>query len=321
MYQIRRFKESDAKEVVNVIKRASLEVNIKDYKTEDMDKLVKKITEEFVTKRATAFHMYVVTEEEKVIGVGAVGPYWDSLTESSLFNIFILPEYQKKGLGTKLVKKLENDEYYKRADRIEIASSITALEFYRHLGYGFKKYGNITNENGDYILEKFPKISNNNNNEKQYNMRPYIDNEFHNDYDFVYEVKKNAYKTYVEECWGSWIEEDQRNYFKNFIEQVKENAYIIQLNGKDIGFYNGEILEDGSYEIGNICIIPEYQGRGIGTEILKDMIELHQQEDIHIQYFKQNPVGNLYRRLGFKENGETKFHYQMIKQAAKVYKK
>lgn len=250
MYQIRRFKESDAKEVVNVIKRASLEVNIKDYKKEAMDKLVKKITEEFVIKRATTFHMYVVTEEEMVIGVGAVGPYWDSLTESSLFNVFILPEYQKKGLGTKLVKELESDEYYKRADRIEIASSITALEFYRHLGYGFKKYGNITNENGDYILEKFPKISNNNNNEKQYNMRPYIDNEFHKDYDFVYEVKKNAYKKYVEECWGSWIEEDQRNYFKNFIEQVKENAYIIQLNGKDIGFYNGEALEDGSYEIG-----------------------------------------------------------------------
>ena len=28
---------------------------------------------------------------------------------------------------------------------------------------------------------------------------------------------------------------------------------------------------DGSYEIGNICIIPEYQGRGIGTQVLKDI--------------------------------------------------
>ena len=101
---------------------------------------------------------------------------------------------------------------------------------------------------------------------ESFNMKA-LNNEFHNDYDFVYEVKKNAYKKYVEECWGSWIEEDQRNYFKDFIVQVKENAYIIQLNGKDIGFYNGETLEDGSYEIGNICIIPEYQGRGIGTEI------------------------------------------------------
>ena len=24
------------------------------------------------------------------------------------------------------------------------------------------------------------------------------------DYEFVYEVKKNAYKKYVEQCWGKW---------------------------------------------------------------------------------------------------------------------
>ena len=37
-----------------------------------------------------------------------------------------------------------------------------------------------------------------------------------NDYEFVYEVKKNAYKKYVEECWGSWVDEDQRKYFEKF---------------------------------------------------------------------------------------------------------
>ena len=40
---------------------------------------------------------------------------------------------------------------------------------------------------------------------------PYTDD----DYDFVYEVKKNAYKKYVEECWGSWNEEEQQKYFAN----------------------------------------------------------------------------------------------------------
>ena len=37
---------------------------------------------------------------------------------------------------------------------------------------------------------------------------PYVDE----DYEFVYEIKKNAYKKYVEECWGEWIEEEQRTY-------------------------------------------------------------------------------------------------------------
>ncbi len=145
---------------------------------------------------------------------------------------------------------------------------------------------------------------------------PYTDE----DYEFVYEVKKNAYKKYVEECWGSWIEEDQRSYFEKFITTVKNNAYIIVDGNKKIGFYNGEILDNGNYEVGNICIIPEYQGKGIGTKLLKEKLEENKERDIEIQYFKQNPVGSLYERLGFVKSGETQFHYQMIRQKQEIKK-
>ena len=67
------------------------------------------------------------------------------------------------------------------------------------------------------------------------------------------------------------------------------------------------------YGIENICIIPEYQRKGIGTKILKDIIEKYNETNIEIQYFKQNPVGNLYERLGFEKYGENNFHYKMIK--------
>ncbi|MEE0700101.1 MAG: GNAT family N-acetyltransferase [Bacilli bacterium] len=141
------------------------------------------------------------------------------------------------------------------------------------------------------------------------------------DYEFVYEVKKNAYKKYVEECWGSWIEEDQRKYYDKFINRVKDNAYIIMDSDNKIGFYNGEVLENGNYEVGNICIIPEYQGKGIGSKLLKDKLEENKDRDIEIQFFKQNPVGKLYERLGFVPNGETEFHYQMIKSKQVLLKK
>ena len=142
---------------------------------------------------------------------------------------------------------------------------------------------------------------------------PYTDD----DYDFVYEVKKIAYKKYVEECWGSWIEDDQIKHFERFISTVKDNAYIIMDGEKKIGFYNGEILENGNYEVGNICIIPEYQGKGFGSKIIKDILDENKDKDIEIQYFKQNPVGKLYERFGFVPNGETEFHYKMIKRRNK----
>lgn len=133
------------------------------------------------------------------------------------------------------------------------------------------------------------------------------------DYDFIYTVKKEAYKKYVEQIWGVWDESAQKNYFEKFINIYKDKIYIIVYNGQDVGFYNDDILQNGNYEIVNICILPEYRGKGIGTSILKDMLSKYSNRDVEIQYFKQNPVGSLYKKLGFIQTLETDTHYKMIK--------
>lgn len=50
---------------------------------------------------------------------------------------------------------------------------------------------------------------------------------------------------------------------------------------------------------------------------MKEKLDENIGRDIEIQYFKQNPVGALYARLGFVFNGETRYHYQMIKYGKK----
>ncbi len=309
--KVRRYQKGDEYEIFDLIRKDALSENIKDYTEYNIKKMIEDHNVEVIKERAEKYHAYVLTDEDKLVGVGMIAPYWDSLTESIFLTVFIDPDYKGKGLGRKIIETLENDEYFINVNRVEIPASITALEFYRHFGYDFKYMGHIV-EDDCYRLEKYPnknKVLNRN----QYNLRPYIDNDYHKYKEFVYQTKKEAYKKYVEEYWGSWIEEDQRNYFEKFINAVSDDAWIIQLNGKDIGFYNGETLDDGSYEIGNICIIPEYQGRGIGTQVLKDIMELHKNQDIHIQFFKSNSVGRLYEKLGFQLCGETDYHYQMVK--------
>lgn len=138
------------------------------------------------------------------------------------------------------------------------------------------------------------------------------------DYEFIYQTKKEAYKTYVEINFGSWDDSQQREYFNAFMESCGDDAYIIAMGGQDIGFYNGQAI--GSlYEIGNICIIPSHQNQGIGTALLNDILEQNADKEIHLQYFKQNPVGKLYERLGFSLTGETAHHYQMIKEISAQY--
>lgn len=314
--EARRFKLGDEKEICEVIRKDVLAENIYDYSEEAIKHLIEQQNEEVIIRRAKQFHCYTFLDNDKIVGVGMIGPYWDSLTESSFFTIFRSPEYKGKGLGRFIIETLEKDEYYLRANRVEIPASITAVEFYKHFGWKFKKLGNIVDNEGIYRMEKYPNEKDQCNKE-QYNMRPYIDNDFHKFKEFIYTTKKNAYIKYVEECWDSWNEEVQRNLFEKFIDTVKDNAYIIQLNGKNIGFYNGETLEDGSYMISNICIIPEYQGKGIETQVLKDIMEIHKHQDLHIQCFKQNPVGKLYEKLGFVPEYEKEFHYVMFKEKQK----
>lgn len=321
--KVRRYQDGDAPAICEIVRKDVLAENIKDYSKESIEYLIESHNEDLISRRAKWCHVYVLKDEDKIVGVGMIGPYWDSMTESSFFTIFIDPAYKGKGLGRKIIETLKEDEFYKRADRVEIPASISAVEFYKHMGWNFKRtddvFGNIVDDEGIYRMEIFPKYIDTEI-KPQYNMRPYIDNEYHDYKEFIYQTKKNAYKKYVEECWGAWNEEDQRNYFEKFINQVQDDLWIIQLDGVDICFYNGMQLDDGSYEIGNICIISEYQGRGIGTQVLQDIMSLHKNQDLHIQYFKQNPVGKLYAKLGFVPNGETEFHYQMMKPKQEVKK-
>lgn len=155
IYNVRRFKETDAEEVSALIIKTLRETNSKDYSEEYIENDVKMFTPEGVINRASWTHFYVICDNETIAGCGAIGPYWGKEDESSLFNIFVLPEYQGKGIGRKIIEALENDEYFLRAKRIEIPASITACEFYKKMGYTYKDGIETPDEEQLFRLEKF----------------------------------------------------------------------------------------------------------------------------------------------------------------------
>lgn len=155
IYSIRRFQASDADEVSELIVKTLRTTNIKDYSVEYIENDVKMFTPDGVIERAGWTHFYVISDEESIVGCGAIGPYWGKEDESSLFNIFVLPEYQGKGVGRKIIETLEKDEYYLRAKRVEIPASITACEFYEKMGYTYKNGIDVVDEEQLFRLEKF----------------------------------------------------------------------------------------------------------------------------------------------------------------------
>lgn len=155
--EIRRFEESDAAAVSELIRTTLQTSNAQDYPAEMIDALVTRETPEYILQRASWTHFYVVKDDSRIIGCGAIGPYWDKPDESSLFTIFVHPEHQGQGIGRAIMETLEKDEFALRAKRIEIPASITGLPFYQKMGYSFKNGNAEFDDERLYRLEKLRK--------------------------------------------------------------------------------------------------------------------------------------------------------------------
>lgn len=152
---IRRFQKDDAEKVSEMIIRTIKTSNSKDYSEAAVAELEKQMQPEMLMDRAGWTHFYVAEENDSIIGCGAIGPYWGSETESSLFTIFVLPACQGKGIGRQIIETLEQDEYFLRAKRVEVPASIMAVDFYRRLGYDYKNGVDHPDEERVFRLEKF----------------------------------------------------------------------------------------------------------------------------------------------------------------------
>ena len=153
--EIRRFEERDAVEVSALIAKTLRTSNIKDYSHEHIENDVKALTPEYLINQAQNRHSYTFIEDGIIVGCGTIGSYWGVPDEYSLFCIFVLPEYQGKGIGRKIIETLEQDEYFLAAKRVEIPASITATKFYRKMGYGYKNGVSEPDEERLVRMEKF----------------------------------------------------------------------------------------------------------------------------------------------------------------------
>lgn len=130
------------------------------------------------------------------------------------------------------------------------------------------------------------------------------------DADFARRVHHEAYRELIVRRYGPWNEVTQDEFFKQSWE--KGTHEIIMSSGVPCGYYFVE-RKEGYFFLSEILILPEFQGKGIGTKVLEDLIEKSKTEDIplRLQVFKENKAQDLYRRLGFRDLEPTGSHFQL----------
>lgn len=127
---------------------------------------------------------------------------------------------------------------------------------------------------------------------------------------FCYDVKKAAFREYVEQIWG-WDEAYQRRVHARHFDA--SSIEIITYEGRDAGWLEVRHGTEATL-IANIYVYPEYQNRGIGTRLLEKVLREAEQNDVPVKLgvLKVNArARQLYERLGFRVVSETDTHYLM----------
>lgn len=156
--EFRRFRDEDAEMISNIVRRNFMEVNIRDYDEDSMNALSDVYDADKIRQIASYANMYVAIVDGQIVGTGSISSFWGSKDESILLTIFVVPELQGYGIGKLIINTLEDDKLFLRARRIEIPSSITAMNFYKKFGYDYKDGNKELDEEGHFRLEKFREI-------------------------------------------------------------------------------------------------------------------------------------------------------------------
>jgi ribosomal protein S18 acetylase RimI-like enzyme len=130
------------------------------------------------------------------------------------------------------------------------------------------------------------------------------------DVDLLWSMFRRSMKDYITEARGEW--NDEREEFQ-FSSQLDLSAsQIIRVDAQEVGFVMAPV-RDGVLWIHTICILPEHQRKGTGTEVIRSVIGQAKRQNLPVclSVLKVNPARRLYERFGFKVTAESAHHYQM----------
>lgn len=129
------------------------------------------------------------------------------------------------------------------------------------------------------------------------------------DTELLWTIQRTAIGPYVDATWG-WDEAAQRRFFDEHFDPRK--FQIVRVAGWDAGFLSVE-ERAGHVYLGNLALLPGFQRRGIGAEVVASVLEQSDERGlpVRLQVLRSNPARRFYERLGFVLRGETDTHFQL----------
>jgi len=130
---IRRATAADAAAVHKIVLLAVRETNARDYPSSVIERLVLTLPDKVASNLQT-WCAFVAIVNGRVVGTG-------SLNGQTVISVYVHPDYQGRGIATKLMDAVENAANAQSQRTLSVQSSVTAKAFYAKRGFKIVREG------------------------------------------------------------------------------------------------------------------------------------------------------------------------------------
>ncbi len=153
-YQIKPLQENDTEKLYRHIEKVITECYQTVYNKEILNYFLSYNQPHHILSDARAGKTLMVYYNNIIIASGTI-------LNTNIRRVFVLPEFQKNGIGALIMTELENEAQRQNLDFVELYSMIPAIGFYTKLGYAsLKTCYYISQKNTPVPFERMAKIIN-----------------------------------------------------------------------------------------------------------------------------------------------------------------
>ncbi|MEH1924171.1 GNAT family N-acetyltransferase [Nostoc sp.] len=142
--KIRLAQPQDRNQIFDIQRDATQTLCSTDYSPEQIQALLNDIQVDKSQVEERKDIVFVAEIGEKIVGFSAYSRYWVNA-------LYVHPQYVRQGVGTELLKAVENEAYSQNVKTLAVCASITAKPFYEASGYQEFSKTYITSSSGIYI--------------------------------------------------------------------------------------------------------------------------------------------------------------------------
>ncbi|WP_422398715.1 GNAT family N-acetyltransferase [Trichormus variabilis] len=150
---IREYRSSDTEIIMKLFYDTVHEINIRDYTQEQVNAwAVETMDYEFWQKRLQKKSPYIAENNGEIVGFGELDP------DGHIDCFYCHSQYQRKGIGSKLLKHIENMAKSRKIKRLYAEVSITAKPFFQTHGFSIFTEQQVERRGvlfTNYLMEKY----------------------------------------------------------------------------------------------------------------------------------------------------------------------